>query len=83
MELTEREREILAFERREFFVYAGVKEQRIGQLFDVTMTRYYQELNALIDKPAALEHDPITVKRLRSIRQARQRSRSARRLGVG
>jgi len=39
-------------------------------------------LNALIDDPAALAHDPMLVKRLRRMRASRQRARTARRLGV-
>lgn len=45
-------------------------------------TRYYQVLNALIDSPVALAHDPMLVKRLRRQRATRQRARSARRLGL-
>lgn len=80
-ELTEREREILAFERQ-WWKYAGAKEQAIRELFDMSGTRYYQVLNALIDNPAALVHDPMLVKRLRRLRATRQRARSARRLGI-
>ena len=79
--LTEREREILAFERQ-WWKYAGAKEQAVRELFDMSATRYYQALNALIDRPEALEHDPMLVKRLRRLRAARQRARSARRLGI-
>ena len=79
--LTAREREILAFERQ-WWKYAGAKEQAVRELFDMSATRYYQLLNALIDRPEALAHDPMLVKRLRRMRQARQRARSARRLGV-
>jgi hypothetical protein len=39
-------------------------------------------LNALIDKPEALVADPMLVKRLRRLRSTRQRTRSARRLGL-
>ena len=39
-------------------------------------------LNALIDKPEALAQDPLLVKRLRRLRAARQRFRSAKRLGI-
>ena len=48
----------------------------------MSATRYYQVLNALLDNPAALEADPMLVKRLRRMRAARQRARSARRLGI-
>jgi hypothetical protein len=79
--LSERDRAILEFERQ-WWKYAGAKEQAIRDLFDMSATRYYQVLNALIDSPAALEADPMLVKRLRRMRSARQRARSARRLGI-
>ena len=79
--LTDRDREVLAFERH-WWKYAGAKEQAIKELFDMSATRYYQVLNGLIDNPAALAHDPMLIKRLRRLRASRQRSRSARRLGM-
>jgi hypothetical protein len=79
--LSGKEREILAFERQ-WWKYAGAKEQAIKDLFDMSATRYYQVLNALIDRPEALVHDPMLVKRLRRLRTTRQRTRSARRLGM-
>jgi hypothetical protein len=79
--LARRDREILAFERQ-WWKYAGAKEQAIRELFDMSTTRYYQVLNALIDNPAALAADPMLVKRLRRLRATRQRQRSARRLGI-
>jgi hypothetical protein len=79
--LCRRDREILAFERQ-WWKYAGAKEQAIRELFDMSATRYYQVLNALIDTPAALAADPMLVKRLRRLRASRQRQRSARRLGI-
>ena len=80
-ELSQRDVEILEFERQ-WWKYAGAKEQAIRELFDMSATRYYQVLNALIDSPAALAHDPMLVKRLRRMRSTRQRARTARRLGV-
>jgi Protein of unknown function (DUF3263) len=79
--LARRDREILAFERQ-WWKYAGAKEQAIRELFDMSATRYYQVLNTLIDTPAALAADPMLVKRLRRLRASRQRQRSARRLGI-
>jgi hypothetical protein len=79
--LSARELEMLEFERR-WWKYAGSKEQAIRELFDMSDTRYYQLLNALIDRPEALVHDPMLVKRLRRLRQSRQRARSARRFGL-
>ncbi|HSF27257.1 MAG TPA: DUF3263 domain-containing protein [Actinomycetes bacterium] len=79
-ELSERDRAILEFERA-WWKYAGAKEQAVRELFDMSATRYYQVLNALIDRPEALAADPMLVKRLRRMRATRQRARSARRLG--
>jgi hypothetical protein len=78
--LTEREQQILALERQ-WWKYAGAKEQAIRELFDLSATHYYQILNALIDTEHALAHDPMLVKRLRRLRTSRQRARTARRLG--
>ena len=80
-ELSERDLRILEFERQ-WWKYAGAKEQAMREKFDMSATRYYQALNALIDRPEALAADPMLVKRLRRLRAARQRARSARRLGV-
>ncbi|GAB2970256.1 MAG TPA: DUF3263 domain-containing protein [Actinotalea caeni] len=78
--LSERDARILEFERQ-WWKYAGAKETAIRELFDMNATRYYQILNALIDTPEALAAEPMLVKRLRRMRSARQRERSARRLG--
>ncbi|MGW6130053.1 DUF3263 domain-containing protein [Cellulomonas sp. NPDC055163] len=78
--LSERDQQVLAFERQ-WWKYAGAKEQAIRELFDMSATRYYQVLNSLIDSPAALAHDPMLIKRLRRMRSTRQRARTARRLG--
>ena len=80
-QLSARDQEILAFERQ-WWKYAGAKEQAIRELFDMSATRYYQVLNALVDKPEALAVDPLLVKRLRRLRSSRQRTRAARRLGI-
>jgi len=79
-ELTDRDQQILSFERQ-WWKYAGAKEQAIREQFDMSATRYYQVLNALLDRESALAFDPLLVKRLRRLRSARQRARSARRLG--
>jgi hypothetical protein len=78
--LSGREQQILALERQ-WWKYAGAKEQAIRELFDLSATHYYQILNALIDTEHALAHDPMLVKRLRRLRTSRQRARTARRLG--
>lgn len=77
--LSDRDRAILTFERQ-WWTHPGVKEDSIRSLFDLTPTRYYQILNTLLDDGAALEFDPMLVKRLRRLRSARRQERSARRL---
>jgi len=72
--LTEREQQILAFEGR-WWKHAGSKEQAIRDTFGLSSTRYYQLLNALLDNPAALAHDPVVVGRLRRLRSTRARTR--------
>lgn len=71
-QLTAREKEILAFEKR-WWKRPGAKEQAIRDTFDLSPTRYYQLLNALLDNPAALVHDPVLVGRLRRLRSTRRR----------
>lgn len=78
-ELSERDRAILEFERS-VWRFAGVKESAVRERFDLSMTRYYQVVNALLSNPAAMEFDPFTVRRLLRIRASRARSRSAKRL---
>jgi hypothetical protein len=78
--LSDRDQQMLALERQ-WWKYAGAKEQAIRELFDLSATHYYQILNTLIDTEDALAHDPMLVKRLRRLRTSRQRARTARRLG--
>lgn len=78
-QLSDRDRRILEFERQ-WWKYAGSKEDAMRELFGFTSTRYYQVLNVLIDTPAALAADPMLVKRLRRMRAERQRARSAKRV---
>lgn len=78
--LSRREFDVLAFERQ-WWKHAGAKEDAIKELFSMSATRYYQVLNALVDRPEALAADPMLVKRLRRLRSTRQKARAARRLG--
>jgi hypothetical protein len=74
--LSRREHEMLAFERH-WWRQAGAKETAIRDRFGVPPTRYYQVLNALVDRPDALAADPLLVRRLRRVRRARARTRSS------
>jgi hypothetical protein len=80
--LSRREHEMLRFERQ-WWRRPGAKETAIRDRFGLAPTRYYQVLNALVDRPAALEADPLLVRRLRRVRAARGQRRSAQILGNG
>nr|WP_030546141.1 DUF3263 domain-containing protein [Streptomyces albus] len=72
--LTDRDRAVLAVERRSWRG-PGAKERAIREQLGLSPTRYYQFLNALIDDPRALAHDPVTVNRLRRLRDQRRARR--------
>ncbi|WP_345662786.1 DUF3263 domain-containing protein [Streptomyces venetus] len=68
------EREILALERRGF-PGPGAKERAVREELGLAPVRYYQLLNALLDDARALAHDPVTVNRLRRVREMRRGER--------
>ncbi|WP_263421231.1 DUF3263 domain-containing protein [Streptomyces huiliensis] len=72
--LSERDLAVLALERRSWSG-PGAKERAVRERLGITPTRYYQLLNALLDDPRALAHDPVTVNRLRRLREARRARR--------
>ncbi len=68
--LTDFERFVLDFERvlrRD----ENAKEEAIWRTFAASPARYVQFLDRIIRKEAALEHDPLLVRRLRRTRAAR------------
>jgi hypothetical protein len=69
-ETAEQEHAVLAFERQ-WWRRPGAKEAAILATFGCSATRYYQELNRVLDDPAALALDPVTVRRLQRIRAAK------------
>ena len=77
MPLTDRDRAILAFEA-EWRRHAGAKEEAIRAELDLSPARYYQLLGRLLDTAEAQEHDPMLVKRLRRLRDARAQGRAMR-----
>jgi Protein of unknown function (DUF3263) len=79
--LDERLRAILDFER-EWWKFPGPKQRAIRERFGVSSARYHQLLNGLMDRPEALAYDPMLVRRLRRLREARRRKRFAQRLGL-
>ena len=77
MPLTDRDRAILDFES-EWRRHAGAKEEAIRADLGLSPARYYQLLGRLIDTTEAQQHDPMLVKRLRRLRDARVHERSGR-----
>lgn len=67
--LSDVDQRMLALERR-WWRQAGAKDEAIRAQFNLSPTKYYQALNRLIDSPAALAADPVTVARLRRGRAA-------------
>jgi Protein of unknown function (DUF3263) len=76
--LTDRDRAILDFEKN-WYRFEGAKQAAIREQFDLSPTRYYQLLNALVDNPEALRAEPVVIRRLQRQRQSRRAavSRSA------
>lgn len=54
-----------------FYRYEGVRERAMRDLFDLSPTRFWQRVNALIDTPAAMAADPAGSRLLRSRRDRR------------
>lgn len=80
--LRERDRVILDFERS-WWQYPGPKDRAIREYLGMSATRYYQALRRLMDDPAALDYDPLTVRRMRRTRADARRKALASRLGEG
>jgi hypothetical protein len=72
--IDERQQAMLEFERN-FWTYDEPKEALIRSRFQCSADDYYTELNELLDDPAAIEHDPLVVRRLRRQRTRRRRER--------
>jgi hypothetical protein len=74
-ELTDTERQVLDFERA-WWKHPGAKDAAIRDRFGWSPVRHYQVLNALLDRPAALMYDPMVVRRLVRVREARRGQRA-------
>ena len=75
IELTERERALMEFEGS-WWTRDDAKDTLVRATFACSLDEYYQELNRLIDVPAALIHDPLVVRRLVRLRDRRRRART-------
>lgn len=73
--LSTRDRSILNFER-DWQRHAEAKQDAVQSEFGLSSARYYQVLNRIIDSPAALAYDPMLVRRLQRVRDARTSART-------
>lgn len=74
--LTAEQSQILDFEER-WTDQFSTKAEGIRATFDISPSIYHIRLNALLDNPAALYARPMTVSRLRRLRDARQVERGS------
>ena len=79
--LDERSRHLLDFERESWKLEIP-KERAIRERFGFSAARYHQLLNRVLEMPDAIAYDPMLVRRLHRVRDARRRRRAAGQLGV-
>ena len=73
-DLTPTEQSILDFERA-WWQSPGPKGAAIRTQLQMSPSAYYRRLDAVIDRPGALDLDPLLVRRLRRARADRRRRR--------
>lgn len=52
--------------------HQGAKATAVHDVFGLSLTAYYQRINMLIDRPAALAAEPALVLRLQRLRSTRR-----------
>jgi hypothetical protein len=73
--LSDRERAILDFERDWWTDATCSKEKAIRDRLGLSSARYYGILGDLLDVPAAMDYDPLVIRRRRRGRDERRRAR--------
>lgn len=74
MALSDRDRAILEFECG-WWLEPGPKEAAIRSRLGLSASRYRELLHLLIDRPEAMDFDPLLVRRLRRAREDKRRTR--------
>ena len=74
MALTERDRALLEFERT-WWTLDTPKDVVLAERFSLTPEHYHRVLIDLVDRPEALEHEPIVVRRVLRARERRHHNR--------
>lgn len=72
--ITEQDQGILALAGAQF-KYPAAREEQAREDYGLSGTRFWQEVNRILDLPAAHAWDPHTVARLNKQRQQRHRPR--------
>ena len=73
LELTERQRDMLDFERT-WWQFDEPRDELIRERFACTADEYYAELTQVLELPGAMAHDPLVVRRFHRRRLRRRRS---------
>jgi hypothetical protein len=68
--VSERDRKVLDFEGS-WWLFPGPKDRAIREYLEMSATRYYQAVRRLIDDDEAIVYAPMTVLRLRRMRDER------------
>jgi hypothetical protein len=73
VELTERQRDVLAFERT-WWQLDECRDDQIRARFGCSPDEYDAELDEVLDHPGAMRHDPLVVRRFQRRRLRRRRA---------
>ena len=68
--VSERDRKVLDFEGS-WWLFPGPKDRAIREYLEMSATSYYKAVRRLIDDDNTLEYAPMTVLRLRTMRNER------------
>ncbi|QTF82283.1 helix-turn-helix DNA binding protein [Gordonia phage ZiggyZoo] len=69
--MTDDDRALLDFAAHRW-IYAGNQAEAVRTEFGISVTRFWQRVNNLLDDPEALAHAPTLVNRLRRLRSRRR-----------
>lgn len=75
--LTDHERQVLDFAGLTWR-HDGARDMAVRDEFGTSAHLYFQQLHRLLERPEALAYAPVTVNRLRRVREAKRRARSLR-----